>query len=218
LDAQASAILKKVIENMGIKVIVPAITKAMRGDGKVENVELADGQVLPADLVLISTGVSANLELAKSAGLAVNRGVLVNEHMVTSNPDILAAGDLTEFQGRSYGLWIPAKNQGTIAGQNAVGKETSFLGDPPSTRLKVLGVDVFSVGQFAPGMEGDRLVAESGDGGYKSFLFREGKMIGSILLGDASMANKVKAAIEGKRDFPELLGENLDVESVIRAL
>ncbi len=79
-------------------------------------------------------------------------------------------------------------------------------------------MDVFSVGQFAPGMEGDRLVAESGDGGYKSFLFREGKMIGSILLGDASMANKVKAAIEGKRDFPELLGENLDVESVIRAL
>ena len=218
LDAQASAILKEKIESLGIKVIVPAMTKAIHGDGRVESVELGDGQVLPADLVLISTGVSANLELAKSAGLAVNRGLVVNEHMVTSNPDILAAGDLTEFQGRSYGLWIPAKNQGTIAGQNAVGKETSFLGDPPSTRLKVLGVDVFSVGQFAPGMEGDRLVAESGDGGYKSFLFREGKMIGSILLGDASMANKVKAAIEGKRDFPELLGENLDVESVIRAL
>jgi nitrite reductase (NADH) large subunit len=218
LDAQASAILKEKIESLGIKVIVPAMTKAMHGDGKVESVELADGQVLPADLVLISTGVSANLELAKSAGLAVNRGVLVNEHMLTSNPDILAAGDLTEFQGRSYGLWIPAKNQGTIAGQNAVGKGTNFLGDPPSTRLKVLGVDVFSIGQFSPSADGDLLLAESKDGGYKSFLFREGKMIGSILLGDASVANKVKAAIEGKRDFSASLGETVDVEGVIRAL
>src|SRR5690606_20702717 len=143
----------------------------LHGDGKVQSVELADGQVLPADLVLISTGVSANLDLAKSAGLDVNRGVLVNEHMLTSNPDILAAGDLTEFQGRSYGLWIPAKNQGTIAGQNAVGKEANFLGDPPSTRLKVLGVDVFSIGQFSPSQDGDRLVAESKDGIYQSFLF-----------------------------------------------
>jgi len=218
LDAQASAILKQKIEDLGIKVIVPATTKALHGDGRVESVELADGQVLPAALVLVSTGVVANLELTKSAGLAVNRGVLVNEHMVTSNPDILAAGDLTEFQGRSYGLWVPAKNQGTIAGQNAVGKESSFLGDPPSTRLKVLGVDVFSIGQFSPGVEGDRLVAESRDGGYKSFLFREGKMIGSILLGDASMANKVKAAVEGKRDFSAVLGESVAVESIIRAL
>ena len=218
LDAQASAILKKKIEDMGIKVVVPAMTKALQGDSRVENVELADGQVLPADLVLISTGVSANLELARSAGLAINRGVMVNEHMVTSNPDILAAGDLTEFQGRSYGLWIPAKNQGTIAGQNAVGKETSFLGDPPSTRLKVLGVDVFSIGQFSPSLDGDRLVAECKDGGYKSFLFREGKMIGSILLGDDSMANKVKAAIEGKRNFSAVLDETADVGKIIRAL
>jgi len=218
LDAQASAILKQKIESLGIKVIVPAMTKALHGEGRVESVELADGQVLPADLVLVSTGVSANLELAKSAGLAVNRGVLVNEHMVTSNPDILAAGDLTEFHGRCYGLWVPAKNQGTIAGQNAAGKDASFLGDPPSTRLKVLGVDVFSIGQFSSGEEGDRLVAESRDGGYKSFLFREGKMIGSILLGDASMANKVKAAVEGKKDFSTALGESVDVESIIRAL
>lgn len=218
LDAQASAILKEKIENLGIKVIVPAMTKALHGDGKVESVELADGQVLPADLVLISTGVSANLELAKSAGLAINRGVLVNEHMVTSNPDILAAGDLTEFQGRSYGLWMPAKNQGTIAGQNAVGKDANFSGDPPSTRLKVLGVDVFSIGQFSPSLEEDKLVAESKNGAYKSFLFRDGKMIGSILLGDASLAVKVKTAVDGKKDFSTILDDSVDVERVIRAL
>ena len=218
LDADASAILKDIIEKMGIKVIVPALTKALHGEGKVESVELGDGQILPADLVLISTGVSANLELAKSAGLAVNRGVLVDDHMVTSNPDILAAGDLTEFQGRCYGLWVPAKNQGTIAGQNAAGKAANFLGDPPSTRLKVLGVDVFSVGQFSPSQEGDRLVAECKDGGYRSFLFREGKMIGSILLGDAGIANNVKAAIEGERDFSSVLTDTVSVEQVVGAL
>ncbi len=218
LDAQASAILKEKIEDLGIKVIVPAMTKALHGDGKVESVELADGQVLPADLVLISTGVSANLELVKSAGLAVNRGVLVNEHMVTSNPDILAAGDLTEFHGRCYGLWMPAKNQGTIAGQNAAGKDANFSGDPPSTRLKVLGVDVFSIGQFSPSSEEDKLVAESKNGAYKSFLFRDGKMIGSILLGDASLAVKVKTAVDGKKDFSTILDDSVDVERVIRAL
>ena len=218
LDAQASAILKKKIEDMGIKVIVPAMTKALHGSDTVRSVELGDGQVLPADLVLISTGVSANLELAKSAGLAINRGVLVNEHMETSNPDILAAGDLTEFQGRCYGLWIPAKKQGTVAGQNAAGKVTSFLGDPPSTKLKVLGVDLFSIGQFSPSEEGDRLISESKDGVYKSFLFRDGRMIGSILLGDSSVANKVKAAVEGKQDFSSILGETVDVAGVISAL
>ena len=218
LDADASAILKDIIEKLGIRVIVPAVTKALHGEGKVESVELGDGQILPADLVLISTGVSANLELAKSAGLAVNRGVLVDNHMVTSNPDILAAGDLTEFQGRVYGLWVPAKKQGKIAGQNAVGKAANFLGDPPSTRLKVLGVDVFSVGQFSPCQEGDRLLAECKDGGYRSFLFREGKMIGSILLGDAGIANNVKAAIEGERDFSSVLTDTVSVEQVVGAL
>jgi len=77
---------------------------------------------------------------------------------------------------------------------------------------------VFSIGQFSPSLDGDRLVAESKDGGYKSFLFRDGKMIGSILLGDDSMANKVKAAIDGKRDFSAVLDETVDVEKIIRAL
>ena len=218
LDAQASAILKEKIESIGIKVVVPAMTKALLGDGKVEQVELADGQVLPADLVLISTGVSANLELAKSAGVAVNRGVIVDEHMLTSDPNIFAAGDLTEFHGRGYGLWIPAKNQGTIAGQNAAGNKTNFLDDPPSTKLKVLGVDVFSIGQFSPSDDGDKLVAESKDGTYRSFLFRDGKMIGSILLGDASLANKVKAAIEGKKDFAAVLDEDVDLQALLAVL
>ncbi len=77
---------------------------------------------------------------------------------------------------------------------------------------------MFSIGQFSPSVEGDRLVAESKDGGYKSFLFRDWKMIGSILLGDDSMANKVKAAMEGKRDFSSILGETVDAASVLSAL
>lgn len=218
LNEQASKILKEKIEEMGIKVVVPAITKALLGEGQVDRVALADGQVLPADLVLISTGVSANLELARSAGLSVNRGLVVDEHMRTSDPDIFAAGDLTEFQGRGYGLWVPAKNQGTIAGQNAAGKQASFLGEPPSTKLKVLGVDVFSIGQFSPVDEGDTLVAESKNGVYKSFLFRQGKMIGSILLGDASLANRVKAAVEGGKDFSAYVNDKVDAERIVSAL
>jgi len=218
LDAQASAILKEKIENLGIKVIVPAMTKALLGSEKVESVALADGRVLPADMVLVSTGVASNLELAQSAGLKVNRGVLVDEHMITSDPDILAAGDITEFQGRCYGLWAPARSQGTVAGQNAVGIPSSFQDDPPSTKLKALGVDLLSIGQFSPNVPEETLIAESKDGEYRSFLFREGKMVGSILLGDASLSAKVKAAIESKKDFTAILTEETEVQSILRAL
>lgn len=218
LDARASAILKEKIEALGIKVIVPAMTKALLGSEKVESVALADGRVLPADMVLVSTGVASNLELAQSAGLKVNRGVLVDEHMITSDPDILAAGDITEFQGRCYGLWAPARSQGTVAGQNAVGIPSSFQDDPPSTKLKALGVDLFSIGQFSPNVPEETLIAESKDGEYRSFLFREGKMVGSILLGDASLSAKVKAAIESKKDFTAILTEETEVQSILRAL
>lgn len=207
LDQAASRILQQKIEAMGIKVYTGAKTKALLGSDHVESVQLEDGSTLPADMVIISAGVSANLGLARKAGLAINRGILVDDMMRTSDPHIFAAGDDTEHQGRMYGLWVPAKSQGSIAGFCAAGKPVIFAGDPPSARLKVLGIDLFSIGQISPAESEDLLLVDENNGNYASFLFREGVLIGSILLGDASLAGPVKSAVEAQKDFSAELAQ-----------
>ena len=222
LGQEAAELLRRQIETMGISVIVPAKTAALVGEGRVEGVELATDSpetnpavCIPAELVLISAGVRPNLDLAKMAGVEVNRGVTVNEHMQTSNPDIYAAGDVCEFRGISYGLWVPAKKQGEVAGKHAAGQAAEFAGDPPSAKLKVLGIDLFSIGHFAPTEEGDRLVAARKDDTYVGLLFRKGVLIGANLLGETGLDSKVKKAIEAKTDFSSVLTDSATLEEVV---
>ncbi len=217
LDQRASQILQQKIETMGIAVLADAKTQALLGTEHVTGVQLSGGEVLPTDMVVISAGVVPNLDLARKAGLQVNRGVVVDDGMRTSDPAILAAGDIAEHNGRVYGLWVPAKNQGKTAGLTAAGKPASFAGDAPSARLKVLGIDLFSIGQFSP-EGGDLHLAEEKDGSYTSFVLRGGMMVGAILLGDASLAGKVKAAVDKGRDFAAELGQDLTLEAVRQAL
>ncbi len=148
----------------------------------------------------------------------MNRGVVVNEHMQTSNPDIYAAGDVCEFHGINYGLWVPAKKQGEVAGRHAAGQTADFAGDPPSAKLKVLGIDLFSIGQFAPTEEGDRLVAARKDDTYVGLLFRNGVLVGANLLGETGLDPKVKKAIEAKTDFSSVLGDSVTLEEVVAHL
>lgn len=209
LDQAASAILQQKIEAMGIKVYTAAKTQALVGSDHVTGVQLEGGSLLPADLVIISAGVSANLDLARKAGLSVNRGILVDDSMRSSDPHIFAAGDVCEHQGRMYGLWLPAKAQGGVAGLAAAGMPGIFAGDPPSARLKVLGIDLFSIGQFTPSESGDVLLVDKTEDAYASFLFRSGVLVGSILLGDASLAAPVKSAADAHQDFSTELARGI---------
>ncbi len=225
LGREAAELLRKQIETMGISVIVPAKTAALVGEEKVEGVEIATNSTgaepaicIPAELVLISAGVRPNIDLAKLAGLEVNRGITVNEHMQTSNPDIYAAGDVCEFHGVSYGLWIPAKKQGEVAGRHAAGQPADFAGDPPSAKLKVLGIDLFSIGQFTPTEEGDRLVTARQGDTYTSLLFRNGILVGANLLGETGLDPKVKKAIEAKTDFSSVLTDSVTLEDIVAVL
>jgi len=225
LGQEAAELLRQHIESMGISVIVPAKTAALVGEGRVEGVELASESpetepavCIPAELVLISAGVRPNLDLAKLAGVEVNRGVVVNEHMQTSKPDIYAAGDVTEYHGINYGLWVPAKKQGEVAGKHAAGQPADFAGDPPSAKLKVLGIDLFSIGQFAPTEEGDKLIASRQDDTYISLLFRNGVLVGANLLGETGLDPKVKKAIDAKKDFSNVLKDSVTLEEVIALL
>ncbi len=207
LGKQAALILQKEIEKLGIRVIVPAKVKQITGSGSVEAVELDDGSLIPADLVLISAGVRPNLSLAKQAGFAVNRGVVVDQHMRTSMVDIFAAGDVCEFEGICYGLWIPAKKQGEVAGKNAFGDPAVFQADAPSTKLKVLGIDLFSIGQFSPTLESDRLITWRDGEKYASLLLRDDVIVGANLIGKTGLDLKVKKAVELGQSFQDFKNE-----------
>lgn len=218
LGKEAAEMLRGQIEAMGIKVIVPARIKQISGEGKVSAVELDDGTIIPASLVLISAGIRPNLDLAKRIGLEVNRGIIVNEHMQTSDPDIYAAGDVCEYHGILYGLWVPARKQGEVAGRSAAGQLVDYPGDPPSAKLKVLGLDLFSIGQFSPAEAGDRLVTWQEGDRFISFLFRDAKMIGSNLLGETGLDMKVKKAIDSGKDFSESLQGEMNLQDLIALL
>ncbi|MCE5328061.1 MAG: FAD-dependent oxidoreductase [Planctomycetaceae bacterium] len=205
LTPLAGSILREHIVNLGIVLRMEAKTKAILGEGHVSDVLLEDGTRLEADLVVIAAGVRPNSYLARRAGLEVNSGVVVNNHLVTSHPDVLAAGDLTEHRGVVYGTWGPSQFQGSIAGMNAVGLSVEFGGMPRANTLKVLGLDLLSIGQFQPEDGSFQVIEDEGDGRYRRFVFHDGRLVGSILLGDTSIASALKNAMEGRRDFSGLL-------------
>lgn len=200
LDEPASKNLQARIEALGVKVIVGIKTQGILGDQQVTSVLLEDGRELPADLVVISAGVRPNIGLACQVGAAANRGILVDSKMRTSVEDILAAGDNCEYEGQVYGLWVPAKAQGRIAGLTAVGLDDAFDATPPSARLKVMGIDLFSIGKISP-TEDEFVIAGEKDGNYTSFVFGQGLMLGAILIGDNRLSARLKRAIDKQEDF-----------------
>lgn len=201
LNENAAASLERHASAVGITIRKNAGTKELVGDSSVRGVVLEDESVLPADLVVVTTGVRSNSYVARLSNIDVNRGILVNNKLLSSAPDILAAGDVAEHQGTLYGTWGPSQFQGTIAGINAAGGSADFAGIPRSNMLKVLGYDMFSIGRITP-EDGSYQVLESSDNGnYQFFMFRDSHMLGSILLGDTSLSAGVKEAIETETDF-----------------
>jgi len=200
--------------DMGIRVRTQARTEEIVGDEHVAGVLLADGDTVPAGLVVIATGVRANSYLARSCGLEVNRGVVVDHYLRTSHPRILAAGDVAEHHGTLYGHWAASQYQGNIAGMNAAGLQVEFGGLPLSSTLKVLGVDLMSVGQFEPEDGSFTVIESSDDGDYLRFVFHDGQLVGAVLLGDTSISGPLAAAIESGGDFSGLLEKKPDARAV----
>jgi len=205
LNREAGRMLERLVAGKGIAVKPLARTAEIRGDKRVEAVALADGGSLHAELVLIATGVRSNSHLARRAGLEVNQGVVVDSRLQTSHPNVLAAGDAAEHRGVVYGLWEPARYQGMIAGMNAAGLHSEFGGLPRTNTLKVLGIDLFSIGVITPEDASFTEVAEEQDGAYCRFLFKDSRLVGSILLGDTTVASVTARAVKEGRDCSSVL-------------
>jgi len=212
LDEAGARVLERAVKKQGLRIVGNARTTKICGDARAEAVLLEDGSRLPADLVTITTGVRPNTSLARQAGLEVNKGVVVNSRLTTSHPDIYAAGDVAEHRGTLYGLWEPARYQGAIAGMNAAGLDNEFGGLPRTNTLKVLGVDMFSIGLVEPDDASFTEIAGERNGHYYRFLFRDGVLAGAILVGDTHAASGLAQALKNRRDCSALLAKRPGVE------
>ena len=218
LNEEASRILERHLASLGITLIENALTRRLEGDERVSAVVLEDGRRIPADFVVIATGVRPNADIARTAGLEVDQGIIVDDRMQTSIPGIYAAGDVAEHRGVNYGTWGPARSQGTTAGINAAGGKVEFAGIPPSSMLKVLGLDMFSIGSAGAKDAGQIEISGASGRSYRYFLFEDGRLAGSILLGDTTLSTRIKAAMEKGVDFSGLLSRGATPEDIAAAL
>jgi NADPH-dependent 2,4-dienoyl-CoA reductase/sulfur reductase-like enzyme/ferredoxin len=195
LDARASALLQGYLEGLGLEIARDAETVALSSDGRVNLALLADDRMFPADVFLLAAGIAPNIDLARAAGLQVNRGVLVDERMRTSDPHILAAGDVAEHAGRVHGLWPVAVEQAEVAADNAAGGDKAYVGSIPFTMLKVVGVELTSVGRFEEQAGDDVVAIEEPGGKYRKLVIEDGRIVGAILLGYSQEVAAVRTAI-----------------------
>jgi nitrite reductase (NADH) large subunit len=187
LDPAAGYLLETDLERRGIRVHCKASTKAILGQGKVDAVLLEDGTVYPADIVVMAVGIRPETRIATDAGLAVERGIVVDDAMQTSDPAILAVGECVQHGTTCYGLVAPLYDMAKVAAKTLLGEPAAFRPVESSTKLKVTGVDLFSAGDFAEGEGREEIVfRDPGRGVYKRLVLREEKIVGAVMYGDTA--------------------------------
>ena len=204
LPPAAAALLSAHLQKLQMTIECGVKVKEFTGDEAVRGVLLEDGREFAADLVILAAGVRPNSHLARQCGLKARQGVLVDDRLLTSDPYILAAGDVTEHQGRVYGIWPASYAQGLVAGANAAGSAAEFPGLPMTNRIKVLDVDLFSIGEFQAGDASLRLLEVSSDGNYRGLACRDGQAVGGVLYGDMSLVEPVREGVEQGLRIQEL--------------
>jgi NADPH-dependent 2,4-dienoyl-CoA reductase/sulfur reductase-like enzyme/ferredoxin len=208
LDERAAELLHRYLEGLGISVWTQAETAEVSHNGRVGEVVLKDARTAEAEVLIAAAGIAPNLELAKEAGLETNRGVIVDDHMRTSDERIFAAGDVAEFHGQVAGLWPAAVDQARVAAEAAVLAETSpYQGTVPVTVLKVVGVDLTSIGEIEPRSEDDEVLVQEDESElrYGKLLISDGQIIGAILLGYSREVAHVTSAVKQGWDVTPVL-------------
>ncbi|MEO0062650.1 MAG: hypothetical protein RLZZ08_1210 [Pseudomonadota bacterium] len=188
LDEAAGWLLKAELERRGQVILTGADTaEIVERDGHVGGVLLKDGRTIPADIVVMAVGIRPATMLARMAGLEVERGIVVDDHMVTSDPDVLAVGECVQHRGACYGLVAPLWDMCRALADHATGTPSGYGGSVTSTKLKVSGIDVFSAGDFSGGDGAEDIVMrDAARGIYKRVIVKDDRLIGAVLYGDTA--------------------------------
>jgi nitrite reductase (NADH) large subunit len=205
LDEAAGWLLKNALEARGQTILTGADTAEIVGEGKVEGVKLKDGTLIPASLVVMAVGIRPSVALARDAGLAVGRGIQVDDHMVTSDPAVLAVGECVEHNGQVYGLVAPLWDMCRSLADGLVEKHSGYRGSVTSTKLKVSGIDVFSAGDFSGG-DGceDIVLRDASRGVYKRVIVRDDRIVGAVLYGDTADGSWYFDLLKKQEDVSDL--------------
>lgn len=205
LDEAASWLLRSALEARGQTILTGADTAEIVGRDTVEGVRLKDGRSIPASLVVMAVGIRPSTTLARAAGLEVARGIKVDDHLVTSDPDILAVGECVEHDGQVYGLVAPLWDMCRALADGLTERPTGYKGSVTSTKLKVSGIDVFSAGDFSggDGVE-DIMLRDASRGVYKRVVVRNDRIIGAVLYGDTADGSWYFDLLKKQDDISEL--------------
>ena len=213
LDREGAALLQRHLEGLGISVLTGARTSAVAGDTAAAGIRLEDGRAVEGELVLFSAGVVPRIGLARDSGLQTGRGIIVDAHLQSSAPDVFAAGDAAEIDGRVYGLVPPAIEQARAASQNMAGGGTAeYRGTLPSASLKLLGMDLTSLGEATaddPSLTVRRTTDENACA-YQKVVLRDGVVIGAILLNDPARVPLFGRLIASRQAVSEVQDRLLD--------
>ncbi|WP_371867163.1 NAD(P)/FAD-dependent oxidoreductase [Duganella lactea] len=186
LDKPAAALLQKALEAKGLKFMMGAQTEEILGSERVTGVRFKDGTEIPADLVVMTAGVRPNIELAKAAGLHCERAIVVDDTLQTYDPRIYAVGECVQHRSATFGLVAPIWDQARVCGAHLAGAGVRrYVQQTSPTRLKVTGVDLYSVGDFIGGEGSEDLVLRDARRGvYKRLVIKDGRVTGAVLYGD----------------------------------
>jgi NAD(P)H-dependent nitrite reductase large subunit len=205
VDPVGGALLRRKIEELGVRVLLGRSTKAIVGTGRVEAVEFADGERIDADMVVVAAGIRPNVELGRRAGLTVNRGIVVNDYMETSSPDVFAVGECVEHNGVCYGLVAPLIEQAKVLAATITGnKGPTYAGSVTAAKLKIMGVEVFSAGDWTDGSAAEPVRFEDpAIGVYKKVVLRDNRLSGVILVGDTSDSHRYMDWLRSAADLSD---------------
>ncbi len=211
LDLECGTMLKEEIESKGIKVVLGATTEEILGNGSVTGIRLKGGEEIDADIVLIQAGIRPTINLAKDANLVTNKGIVVNEYLETSEKDIFAVGDCIEYNDQIWGIIPACMEQSKIVAASVVGmKKIEYKGTTPKNTLKILGLELTSIGIIDPSREeisgGWEILkkADKKDCCYKKLILKDSKLKGAILFGDTKAISYVYSKMEQEVDGTEL--------------
>jgi assimilatory nitrate reductase electron transfer subunit len=208
LDPPGGAVLRRSVEALGVGVHLGSFATRVMGSRSVQGVGLGDGRVVSGDLVVLACGVRPQVSLARSADLAVEKGVLVDDELRTSDPSVFAIGECAQHRGEVYGLVAPAWEQAAVLADVLTGRPASYTGSRLVTRLKAMDLEVAAMGDTSATLDdaghGLEVVVLSDPARhvYKKLVVRDGRLVGALLLGDLATVGTVTQHFDRQTPLP----------------
>jgi nitrite reductase (NADH) large subunit len=200
--------LRTAMEKLGVRVLVNAATTEVTGADKVEGLVFKNGGSLDCELLVVAAGIRPNAEIGLRCGLTVERAIVVDNHMRSvDDGSVYVVGECAQHRGMVYGLVAPLWDQAGVFADHVTARnaEAAYHGSRLATKLKVMGVEVASMGVTEPSEERDEIIQfqEPAKGTYKKLIVRDGRLIGGILMGDISKAAFLMQAFDRNAPLPD---------------